>query len=79
MEMKPEALLNALIRTVREELGRPDGTPLPEWMARGREAEAALSAERASITETRSVIEEAARTARLYLQRIESSRKGETP
>jgi len=71
--------LNLLIRTIREELGRPDGTPLPEWMERPRAKEAELSAERAACTETRSVIEEATRTARLYLQRIESGRKGMEP
>lgn len=79
LEIKPEVFLNAVIRALREELGRPDGTPLPEWMVRARSKESELSAERAACTETRSVIEEATRTARLYLQRIESGRKGEAP
>ena len=75
MDMDTEAFANALIRTVREELGRPDGqNSFPEWFNRGKVLETKLAEEKEAITETRAAVEEAARTVRLYLLRIESRR-----
>lgn len=74
-DTSPEVFLNALIRSVREELGRPDGTPLVEWLKRGETTESKIAETLAAWKESRVIVEEASRTARLYIQRMESGRE----
>jgi biotin-(acetyl-CoA carboxylase) ligase len=78
LEMTPERFLNTILRTLREEIGRPEkGLTMEEWLARGEKMERALAVDRSSIITTRAVIEEAVRAGRLYLQRMDAGREEE--
>lgn len=74
LDSTPAALLNSVLRSIREELGRPGAKPFADWVAEGRRVERELLGHLAQWRTSRSVTEEAVRAARLYLQRIESAR-----